>query len=84
MEKPHKRLEVWQMTMNIVTDVYRLTASFPDEEKFGLTSQMRRCTVSIPSNIAEEAVLNTQKEFINHLHIAQGSTSELDTQLEIA
>lgn len=84
MEKPHKKLKVWQLAMEIVLDVYRLTESFSADEKFGLTSQMRRCAVSIPSNIAEGAARNTHKEFINFLHIAQGSLAELDTQLEIA
>jgi four helix bundle protein len=84
MNKPHKKLKVWQLAMDIVMDVYRLTESFPSEEQFGLTSQMRRCAISIPSNISEGAARNTHKEFINFLHIAQGSLSELDTQLEIA
>jgi four helix bundle protein len=84
MDKPHKKLKVWQLAMDIVSDVYRLTESFPSEEKFGLTSQMRRCAVSIPSNISEGAARNTHKEFVNYLHIAQGSLAELDTQLEIA
>jgi len=84
VEKPHKKLKVWQLAMDIVTDVYRLTEAFPSEEKFGMTSQMRRCAVSIPSNIAEGAARNTHKEFVNFLHIAQGSLAELDTQLEIA
>jgi len=84
MEKPHKKLKVWQLAMDIVTDVYRLTEAFPSEEKFGMSSQMRRCVVSIPSNISEGAARNTHKEFINFLHIAQGSLAELDTQLEIA
>lgn len=84
MDKPHKKLKVWQLAMEIVTDVYKLTESFLSEEKFGLTSQMRRCAISVPSNIAEGAARNTHKEFINFLHIAQGSLAELDTQLEIA
>lgn len=50
MEKPHKKLKVWQLAVEIVMDVYKLTESFPSDEKFGLTSQMRRCAVSIPSN----------------------------------
>lgn len=70
--------------MDIVEDVYNLTETFPANERFGLTSQLRRCTVSVPSNIAEGAARNTTKEFINFLHIAQGSLSELDTQLEIS
>lgn len=84
MEKPHKKLKVWQLAMEIVTAIYKLTASFPVEEKFSLVSQMRRCAISIASNIAEGAARNTRKEFINFLHIAQGSLAELDTQLEIA
>ena len=84
VDKPHKKLKVWQLAMEIVTDVYRLTESFPSEEKFGLISQMRRCAVSIPSNTAEGAARNTRKEFINFLHISQGSLAELDTQLEIS
>ena len=70
--------------MELVEDIYIISSKFPAEEKFGLVSQMRRCAVSIPSNIAEGAARNTQKEFINFLHIAQGSLSELDTQLEIS
>lgn len=65
-------------------DLYRHTETFPAEEKFGLVSQMRRSAVSVPSNIAEGAARNTNKEFINFLHIAQGSLAELDTQIEIA
>lgn len=84
MEKPHKKLKVWQAAMEIVAELYKLTEHFPGEEKFGLVSQMRRCAVSIASNIAEGAARNTNKEFANFLHIAQGSLSELDTQLEIA
>jgi four helix bundle protein len=83
MIKPHKKLNVWQLAMVIVEDVYNLTETFPANERFGLTSQLRRCAVSVPSNIAEGAARNTTKEFINFLHIAQGSISELDTQLEI-
>ena len=84
MEKPHKKLKVWQLGVEIVVEVYELTDSFPPDEKFGLISQMRRCAVSIPSNVAEGAGRHTNKEFINFLHIAQGSLAELDTQLEIA
>jgi four helix bundle protein len=84
MIKPHKKLNVWQLAMVIVEDVYNLTDTFPANERFGLTSQLRRCAVSVPSNIAEGAARNTTKEFINFLHIAQGSLSELDTQLEIS
>lgn len=84
MEKPHKKLKAWQLAMDIVIDIYKITARFPADEKFGLVSQMRRSGVSVPSNIAEGAGRNTKKEFVNFLHIAQGSLSELDTQLELA
>ena len=84
MEKPHKKLNVWKTAMQLVVEVYRLTESFPPRETYNLTSQIRRASVSIPSNIAEGAARQTRKEFINYLHTAQGSLSELDTQLEIA
>jgi len=84
MEKPHKRLEVWKNAMDIAERIYSVTAAFPDSERYSLTAQMRRSAVSIPSNIAEGAARNTKKEFSNFLHIAQGSLSELDTQLELA
>ena len=70
--------------MELVKIVYRVTSKFPSNENYGLTSQIRRCTVSIPSNIAEGAARQTKKELINFLHIAQGSLSELDTQLDIS
>ncbi len=84
MEKPHKRLKAWQWAMDIAEDIYKISESFPSVEKFGLVTQMRRSAVSISSNIAEGASRNTRKEFVNFLHIAQGSLSELDTQLELA
>ena len=84
MEKPHKKLKAWQLGMDIAMDIYQSTATYPAEEKFGLISQMRRCAVSLPSNIAEGAARNSTKELINFLYIASGSLSELDTQLELA
>ena len=84
MEKPHKKLDVWQMAMDLIIEIYRITESFPKEEKYGLSNQLRRAAVSVPSNIAEGAARNTKKEFVNYLHMAQGSLSELDTQLELA
>ncbi len=84
MEKPHKKLRAWQLGMEIAKDVYMLTKNFPPEEKFGLVSQMRRCAVSIPSNIAEGAARNSKKGFINFLYISTGSLSELDTQFELS
>jgi len=68
----------------LVLDVYGVIKTFPMEEKYNLTDQVRRAVVGIPSNIAEGAARNTKKEFANFLYIAQGSLSELDTQLEIA
>jgi len=84
MGKPHHNLEVWKRSLNFVTKVYKITARFPDAEKFGLVSQMRRAAVSIPSNIAEGAARKSKKEFINFLHIAQGSAAELETQILIS
>lgn len=80
----YKELKVWQKSMDLAEKVYQLTKSFPDQEKFGLISQLRRCAVSIPSNIAEGAGRNSNKEFRNFLGIANGSTNELNTQLSIA
>jgi len=84
MEKPHKRLKAWKQSMDLVIDVYRTTENFPSQEIYGLTNQIRRAAVSIPSNIAEGAARQTKKEFSNYLHMAQGSLSELDTQVELA
>ena len=84
MEKPHKKLDAWKLSMDLVIDVYRVTDKFPSHEKYGLIDQIRRATISIPSNIAEGAARQTKKEFSNYLHIAQGSLSELDTQIELA
>jgi len=70
--------------MQLVTDVYKITKTFPDQERFGLTSQMRRAAVSIPSNVAEGAARKTSKEFIQYLYISQSSLSELDTQVDIS
>ncbi len=84
MDKPHKKLDAWKLAMELVKTVYKATADFPAVEKYSLTDQIRRAAVSVPSNIAEGAARQTKKEFANFLHIAQGSLSELDTQLELA
>lgn len=84
LKKPHKSLEVWKKSVELVRDVYSLTEKFPRSEMYSLTDQMRRAVISIPSNIAEGAARSTKKEFIQFLHIAQGSLSELDTQFEVA
>jgi four helix bundle protein len=82
--KPHKRLDVWKKAIDLTIDIYKLTETFPKTEIYGLTSQMRRAAISVPSNTAEGAARQTKREFINYLHMAQGSLSELDTQLVIA
>jgi four helix bundle protein len=84
MEKPHKKLDVWQAAMKSTKMIYKLTERFPEEEKFGLVSQMRRASISIPCNIAEGAARQGKREFRNFVSMAQGSLSELDTQLELA
>lgn len=84
MEKPHKKLDVWQASMAAAKLIYEITSHFPEEEKFGLVSQIRRAAISIPCNIAEGAARQGKKEFKYFLSMAQGSLSELDTQLEIA
>ncbi len=82
--KNHKDLDVWQLSMDLVTDIYKLTYEFPKEELYGLSNQMRRAAVSIPSNIAEGAARNSKKEFIQFLHISLGSLAEVETQLIIS
>lgn len=82
--KSHKDLKVWQESMSLVLVIYRVSEKFPLHERYGLTSQLRRASVSIPSNIAEGAGRRGEKEFIRFLFIALGSLSEIETQLEIA
>jgi four helix bundle protein len=84
MSRPHHGLRVWQDALKLVADVYRLTADFPADERFGLIGQMRRAAISVPSNIAEGAARGTRKEFLRFLYIARGSLSELETQLKVA
>ena len=84
MRRTHHELRAWQRSIELVKEVYRLTTSFPSSENFGLIAQMRRCAVSIPSNIAEGAARNSKKEFLHFLGIARGSLSELETQFIIA
>lgn len=82
--KTHKNLLVWQKSIEFVSEVYIITKHFPKEEIYGLTSQLRRCAVSIPSNIAEGAARQSNKEYIQFLYISLGSLMEIETQLIIA
>ena len=79
-----RKLKIWNDAVDLAVDVYQITSRFPKEEKFGLVSQMNRCTVSISSNIAEGAGRNSVGEFIQFLGIANGSSNELFTQLVIS
>lgn len=79
--KPHKNLDCWKKGFDFVLEIYRVTRHFPTEEKFGLTSQLRRAAVSVPTNIAEGAGRKSSREFVNFLSIALGSIAELDTLL---
>lgn len=82
--KDFKNLKIWQKGISLVVDIYRTSQSFPEEEKFGLTSQMRRSSVSIPSNITEGSGRNSDKDFKRFLDISLGSSFELETQIIIA
>jgi four helix bundle protein len=82
--RAHHDLLAWQEAIRLVKAIYALTQGFPREEQFGLTSQMRRAAVSVPSNIAEGAARNSTKEFVHFLFLARGSLSELETQVVIA
>jgi four helix bundle protein len=84
MKQDFRKLVVWQKALDFVTDVYRATQSFPSDERFGLTSQLRRAAVSIPSNIAEGQGRLTRGEFRQFLGNAKGSICEVETQLLIA
>ncbi len=79
-----KELKVWQKSMTLVKEIYSVTKDFPKEERFGITSQIQRSAVSIPSNIAEGCGRNSSKELFQFLSIAQGSSYELETQLILA
>ena len=80
----HKDLKVWKESMILVEKIYDLTRTFPDEEKYVLVPQIRRCSISVPSNIAEGFARKGNKELLQFLFIALGSLSELETQIEIA
>uniref|UniRef100_UPI00404953C9 four helix bundle protein n=1 Tax=Daejeonella sp. TaxID=2805397 RepID=UPI00404953C9 len=80
-EKTYKDLNVWQEARKLSKDIYSLTSEFPKEEQFGLINQMRRCAISVPSNIAEGCGRNYPKDSIQFFHISRGSLYELETQL---
>jgi len=81
-DRPHCKLIAWQKSMDLYVAIFKLTQSLPKEELFGLSSQMRRSALSVPSNIAEGAAKDSQKDFSRFLNTAQGSLSELETQLD--
>ena len=80
----YKQLEIWKLSRNFCVPIYKLTATFPESEKFGLISQLRRACISVPSNIAEGSGRNSDKDFIKFLQYAVGSCREIDTQLLIS
>lgn len=80
----YRDLRAWQQAMGLVTEIYRITRTFPKEELYGLVSQLRRAAVSIPSNLAEGHGRNSRNEFRQFIGQARGSLSEVETQLEIA
>ena len=82
--RPHCKLDVWKHSMELAKVVYCETRKFPLEERFGMTMQMRRCAVSVPSNIAEGACRGSKKDFLRFLMIARGSLGELETQCSLA
>ena len=82
--KGYRDLIVWQKSMDVITLIYELVKQFPDDEKFGLTSQIKRSSVSVPSNIAEGYGRNYTKDYIRFLNIARGSLYEMQTQLQVA
>ena len=82
--KDYTSLNVWEESKTLVTDVYKLTRKFPDNENYGLTSQIRRCAVSVPSNIAEGCGRNHTKDSIQFFYISRGSLYELETQMHIS
>ncbi len=80
----HKNLLVWQKSMAFVTELYKLTRKYPNDEQYGLINQLRRAAVSIPSNIADGCARRNTKEYIQFLYVALGSASEIETQIIIS
>ncbi|MFN8287883.1 MAG: four helix bundle protein [Chitinophagales bacterium] len=83
LELSHKKLEVWKLGLELVKEVYQLTAKLPREETFGLTAQMRRSSVSVVSNLAEGAARKSQKEKVRFFEVSRSSLVELDTQVQL-
>lgn len=84
MERAHKKLDVWKMSIQLAKAIYDITGRYPREEQYGIISQMRRAAASVPANIAEGAARKSKKEFHQFLSIAGGSLSELDTFMELS
>jgi four helix bundle protein len=82
--KTHRDLSVWQLGMDIAERIYQLTRVFPDDERFGLISQLRRAAVSVPANIAEGNARSSTREYLHHLSVAVGSLAEVETFLDLA
>ncbi len=82
--RSYRDLDVWKQGMQITLQVYKLTRTFPDDEKYGLVSQLRRAAVSVPSNIAEGHARDSTKEYLHHVSFATGSLAEVETQTLIA
>lgn len=80
----YKELIVWQKAYTLSLEIYKATKKFPKEELYGITNQLRRASISIPSNIAEGNVRNSRKEYLQFLYIALGSSAEIETQISIA
>ena len=79
----YRDLDVWKQSLLLVTDIYRVTAKLPAEERFGLTSQLRRAAISVPCNVAEGYGRATRGEYLNHLSVARGSVNELEALCEV-
>jgi four helix bundle protein len=82
--KSFKDLQVWKVSMDLVTEIYKTTDKFPKTEVYGLTNQIRRSSVSVPSNIAEGSGRKNTKEYLYFLYVSKGSLAELETQIEIS
>ncbi|MBN1396868.1 MAG: four helix bundle protein [Bacteroidetes bacterium] len=82
--KPHKKLQLWTKAIDLIVYIYGITKRFPREEEFGLKAQLKRAAVSVPSNISEGLTRRTEKDKIHFLNMAQGSLSEIDSQIEIS